>query len=282
MDSKPFGWTGVQVAAIGQGTWHMGESRRARARETAALSLGLDLGLTHIDTAELYGSGAAEEIVGDALRGRRRAEVFLTSKVLPQNASYQGTIRAAEQSLHRLGTDYLDLYLLHWPGRHSIADTMGAMEQLVAAGKVRFLGVSNFDVDEMRQAMAALTRARLACNQVLYHFGSRGIEHSLIPLCERDGIAVVGYTPFGGLPRPGTREWRALEEIGARYGKTPRQVTLRFLTRAPGVFAIPKATDPDHVRENAGASGFTLGADDIAAIDRMFPAPRRKLPLETA
>jgi diketogulonate reductase-like aldo/keto reductase len=282
MDTKAFGWTGVPVPVIGQGTWHMGESRRVRARETAALRLGLDLGLTHIDTAELYGSGSAEEIVADALHGCRRADVFLTSKVLPQNARYHGTIRAAEQSLRRLRTDYLDLYLLHWPGRHPLAETMGAMENLVTAGKIRFLGVSNFDVDETRQAMAALTRERLACNQVLYHLGSRGIERELIPFCAREQIAVVGYTPFGGFPRPGSQESRVLEEIGARYGKTPRQVALRFVTRAPGVFAIPKATDPDHVRDNAGAGGFTLSDEDVAAIDRVFPAPRRKLPLATA
>ncbi len=275
METKPFGWTGVQVPVIGQGTWHTGESRRTRAAEQRALEIGLEMGLSHIDTAEMYGGGAAEEVVAAAIRGRPRADLFLVSKVLPQNASYQGTLRAAEQSLRRLQTDYLDLHLLHWPGRHPIAETMRAMEDLVAAGKTRFLGVSNFDVDEMRAAMAALTRERLVCNQVLYNLGARAIEADLIPFCEREQIAVVGYTPFGHFPRPGSDGLRVLRDIGARYGKTPRQVVLRFLTREPGLFAIPKATDPEHVRENAGAAGFTLDAADIAALDRLFPPSRR-------
>jgi diketogulonate reductase-like aldo/keto reductase len=279
MDTKPFGWTGVQVPVIGQGTWHMGEAVRVRDAEVGALTLGLKLGLTHIDTAELYGQGTAEDIVAAALRGRRRQEVFLVSKVLPQNASYKGTLRAAEQSLRRLRTDYLDLYLLHWPGRHPIAETMGAMEELVAAGKIRFLGVSNFDLGEMQGAMHALRRERLACNQVLYNLGTRGIERQLIPFCERRQIAVVGYTPFGGFPRPGTAALRVLADIGSRYGKTPRQVALRFLTRTPSAFAIPKATAGAHVRENAAATGFTLDPADVAAIERVFPAPRRRVPL---
>jgi diketogulonate reductase-like aldo/keto reductase len=279
MESKPFGWTGVGVPVVGQGTWHMGESRRGRAHEVAALKLGLDLGLTHIDTAEMYGNGAAEEIVAEAIHGRRRSDVFLVSKVLPQHASYKGTIHAAEQSLHRLGTDYLDLYLLHWPGRHPIADTMRAMEELVAKGKIRFLGVSNFAIDELCAAMATLTRERIACNQVLYNLGHRGIERDLIPFCEREAIAAVGYTPFGSLPRNGSEGWRLLEEIGARNGKTALHVVLRFLTRTPGLFAIPKASNPEHVHENAGATGFELSDADVAAIERTFPAPRRRVPL---
>ena len=279
MERRAFGWTGVQVPVIGQGTWHMGESRREREREIASLSLGLDLGLTHIDTAEMYGNGAAEEVVAAAIRGRRRSDLFLVSKVLPRNASYRGTIRAAEQSLRRLRTDYLDLYLLHWPGSHPIADTMGAMEALVAAGKIRFVGVSNFDVDHMRAAMAALTRERLACNQVLYNLATRGIERDLIPTCQQEGIAIVGYTPFGGWPRPGSKGLKVLSEIGARYGKTARQVALKFLTRLPIVFTIPKASNPEHVRENAGACGFALTEAETAAIDAAFPAPRHPVPL---
>jgi diketogulonate reductase-like aldo/keto reductase len=276
METKLFGWTGALVPVIGQGTWRMGESRRDRERELAALVLGLDLGLTHIDTAEMYGRGGAEEVIARAVRGRRRSDLFLASKVLPEHASYKGTIRAAEQSLRRLGTDYLDLYLLHWSGRHPIAETMGAMEHLVAAGKIRFVGVSNFDVEEMRAALAVLTHARLACNQVMYHLGARGIERDLIPFCERESIAVVGYTPFGDFP---ARNTGVLSEIGARHGKTPRQVVLRFLTRAPGVFAIPKTSNPEHVRENAGAAGFTLTQAEVAAIDATFPAPKRRVPL---
>jgi diketogulonate reductase-like aldo/keto reductase len=279
---KRFGWTDVSVAVIGQGTWRMGDSPRQRAAETAALQAGLALGMNHIDTAEMYGSGGAEELIAEVLRGRPRAEVFLASKVLPQNGSYTGTIAAAERSLQRLGTDYIDLYLLHWPGRHPIAETMRAMEALVATGKIRFFGVSNFDVDELRAAMQALSRQRIAANQVLYNLGARGIERDLIPFCADAGIAVVGYTPFGRWPRAGSAELRVLTEIGARHGKTPQQVALRFLTRTPDLFAIPKASDVAHVRENAGAGDFELDAQDIAAIDRAFPAPRRRVPLATS
>lgn len=278
MEAKPFGWTGVSVPTVGQGTWRMGEVRRHRTAEEAALVLGLDLGLTHIDTAEMYGDGGAEEIVAAALRGRRRGELFLVSKVLPQHASYKGTIQAAEHSLRRLGTDYLDLYLLHWAGRHPIADTMGAMENLVAAGKIRCLGVSNFDVAALRDAMAALSRERLACNQVLYNLTHRGIERDVLPFCEQHDIAVVGYTPFGGWPARG-EALRVLTAIGMRHGKSPRQIALGFLTRHRLLFAIPKASDPAHVRENAGAGGTALSAADRAAIDRVFPAPRRRVPL---
>jgi diketogulonate reductase-like aldo/keto reductase len=231
----------------------------------------------------MYGRGGAERVVAKALRGRRRVDIFLVSKVLPEHASHRGTIRAAEASLRRLGTDYLDLYLLHWPGEYPIAETMGAMEDLVRQGKIRFLGVSNFDVDHMRQAMAALTRERLACNQVFYNLGVRGIERDLIPFCAREHIAVVGYTPFGsaGFRGPATQGLTALTQIGARHGKTARQVALRFLTRAPGVFAIPKASQLNHVRENAAATDFTLSRGDLAAIERVFPAPRHRVPLQT-
>lgn len=270
MDAKRFGAGGPDVAVIGQGTWHMGD-RRDRAAEVAALRLGIDLGMVHIDTAEAYGSGGAEEMIGELLADVRRADVFLASKVLPQNASYAGTIAAAERSLRRLGTDYLDLYMLHWPGRHPIGETMRGLEALVAAGKIRLLGVSNFGVDELRAAMAALGRERIAANQVLYNLGDRGIEDDVLPFCERAGIAVVGYTPFGGLPRPRSEGMRVLNAVAERHGKTPRQIVLRFLTRAPALFAIPKAGQIDHVRENAGAGDFELATADVAAIDRAFP-----------
>ncbi len=282
MEKKPFGWTDVPVPTIGQGTWRMGESRREREREVAALRLGIDLGLTHIDTAEMYGSGGAEEVVAAATRGRPRHEFFIVSKVLPQNGSYRGTIRAAEHSLKRLATDYLDLLLLHWPGSHPIAETVGAMEDLAGAGKIRFFGVSNFDVEELRGAMAAVKRGRLACNQVLYHLGARGIERDLIPFCQKHGIAVVGYTPFGKGHAAGGRAARVLDDVGKRHGRTARQVMLRFLTRAAGVFTIPKASTPEHVRENAGGADFALTAADIDAIDQAFPAPRHPVPLATA
>jgi diketogulonate reductase-like aldo/keto reductase len=284
MDPKCFGWTGVAVPPIGQGTWRMGESRAARTREVAALEAGLDLGLTHIDTAEMYGSGGAERVVAAAIAGRRRDDLFLVSKVLPENATRRGTVRACERSLERLRTDHLDLYLLHWPSSHPIGETMAAMEDLVRDGKVRFVGVSNFDVPELTEAMAALTRVRLACNQVLYNLGARGIERKLVPLCREHGIAVVGYTPLakGGFPARASSGFHTLAEIADRHGATPRQVVLRFLTRSPELFTIPKAVDLRHVRENAEAASFELGPEEIAAIDRAFPAPRRRVPLATA
>lgn len=282
MRAKPFGWTGRPVPVIGQGTWKMGDARGGRADEAAALALGVELGMTHIDTAEMYGGGGAERVIAEVLRGRRREEIFLVSKVLPDNATRAGTKRACEQSLRRLGTDHLDLYLLHWPGSVPIGETMASMEELVAEGKIHHLGVSNFDVDELREAMAALTRERLACNQVLYNLGQRGIERDLLPLCADAGIAVVGYTPFGGWPRRGSDGLAALESVAARHGASPQQVALAFLTRQPHVFAIPKAGSPAHVRANAAAGDLTLGADDIAAIDAAFPAPRRRVPLATA
>jgi diketogulonate reductase-like aldo/keto reductase len=284
MERKRFGWTGVDVSAIGQGSWRMGESRGARDREVEALEIGLRLGVAHVDTAEMYGNGSAEEIVADAIAGFPREELFLTSKVLPENATRKGTIRACERSLKRLRTDYLDLYLLHWPSSHPIAETMAGMEDLVRDGKIRFLGVSNFDVQDIREAMAALSRERIACNQVLYNLSHRGIERELVPFCRENEIAVVGYTPLakGGFPSAGSAGLRVLEEIAAKRGATPRQVALRFLTRSAELFTIPKAVDPDHVRENAGASELSLSADDVAAIDAAFPAPRRRVPLATA
>jgi diketogulonate reductase-like aldo/keto reductase len=262
--TRPFGATGARVAVIGQGTWGMGEGRLPAAEEARALRLGLDLGLTHIDTAEMYGDGQAERIVGEAVAGRRR-EAFIATKVLPGNASYEGTVRACERSLRRLRTDHVDLYLLHWwSGRHPIEETMRAMETLVERGLVRFVGVSNFDVAQMKAAGSALERARLACNQVLYHLRDRGIERGVLPYCERHRIAVVGYTPLarGGFMRG------AVAEIARRRGVTPRQVALNFLTRRASLFTIPKAARPEHVRENAAALGFTLRPEELRAIAR--------------
>jgi diketogulonate reductase-like aldo/keto reductase len=264
-----FGSTGIDVPIIGQGTWQL-------ERDGAdALRVGLDFGMTHIDTAEMYGD--AETVIAGVIKGKRE-KVFLVSKVLPSNASYRGTLRACDDSLKRLGTDYLDVYLLHWWGSQPIEETMRAMEDLVQAGKIRALGVSNLDVDRLKQAQAALTRERIACNQVLYHLKSRGIEFDLLKYCEQQNIAVVGYTPFG----KGSFPSKALEPIARRHGKTPRQVALNVLSRRPGVFTIPKASDPDHVRENAGAAGWDLTPEDLNEIDRLFPPPKRKQPLDTA
>lgn len=274
VEQRPFGSTGVQVAVIGQGTWQLRDPRRS----IEALRAGLDLGMTHLDTAELY--RGSEEVLRAALQGRKREDVFLISKVLPQNASHEGTLRACEASLRRLGTDHLDAYLLHWWSEHPLEDTMRAMGELADKGKVRFVGVSNFDVEALEQAQAALgPKHRVACDQVLYHLGRRGVERDLFPHCRAKGIAVVAYSPLGGpgggaFPRAGSREWRALEAVGKRHGKTPRQVALRFLTRDPLVFAIPKAERVEHVRENAGGAGWPLDAEDVAAIEAAFPLPR--------
>jgi diketogulonate reductase-like aldo/keto reductase len=246
---------------IGQGTWNL--ELGGRAATIATLRRGLDLGMTHIDTAEMYADGASEEIVAEAIEGQRD-RIFIATKVLPSNASRKGTLAACERSLKRLRTDHVDLYLLHWwSDQHPIADTMRAMADLVAAGKTRFVGVSNFDVEQMRAAQAALGTMRLACNQVPYHLRDRDIEKDVLPHCERDRIAVVGYTPLarGGFMRG------AVADIAKRLGKTPRQVALNFLTRRPSLFTIPKATRQEHVRENAGALDFTLPPKDLSAID---------------
>jgi diketogulonate reductase-like aldo/keto reductase len=263
---RRLGSTGIEVPVIGQGTWRMGEDRGAHRQELEALRLGLDLGLTHVDTAEMYGDGGAERLVGEAIAGRRD-QVFLVTKVLPSNASYQGTLRACEASLRRLKTDHVDVYLLHWwSDAHPIGDTMRAMAELVARGRTRFVGVSNFDVAQLEAARRALGRERLACNQVLYHLRDRSVEKDVLPHCEREDIAVVGYTPLakGGFLRG------PVADVARRHGRTPRQVALNFLTRRPSLFTIPKASQPDHVRENAAALDFQLTAADVAALDAAF------------
>jgi diketogulonate reductase-like aldo/keto reductase len=281
MERRGFGGTGRQVAVVGQGTWYI--ERAARAEAVAALRRGLDLGMTHVDTAEMYGSGAAERVVGEAIAGRRE-EVFLVSKVLPHNASRRGTVEACEASLRRLGTDRLDVYLLHWPGPHPLAETVAGFEALVRAGKIRAWGVSNFDTDDLDALKPLAGAAGPVCNQVLYHLGERAIEHRVIPWCEREGLAVVAYSPFGhegGFPSPRSAGGRVLAEIAVAHGAAPRQVALAFLTRRPGVFAIPKAARAAHAAENAAAGGLRLGAAEIARIDAAFPlgAAPRGLPM---
>jgi diketogulonate reductase-like aldo/keto reductase len=276
---RRFGWTGVPVSVIGQGTWDIEGSGDAGKCAIDALRTGIDLGLTHIDTAEMYGSGRAEELTGKAIAGRRD-QVFLVGKVLPSNASFDGTLRACERSLQRLGTDHLDLYLLHWESSYPIEETMRAMEHLIDQGQIRFAGVSNFDVDQVKAAQAALRHHRLASNQVLYHLRERGIERKLIPYCAAQQIAVVAYTPFGRDQfRADSRGGAVLAGIAQRHGRTVRQVVLNFLTRFDHVFTIPKAGNPEHTRENAGGLDWALAAEDIAAIDRAFPAPTRDVPL---
>ena len=274
MRHEPFGTTHHPVAVVGQGTWNLDEAPRADA--VAALRRGLDLGATHIDTAEMYGSGAAEELVGEAISGRRD-EVFLVSKVLPHNASRQGTLAACERSLARLRTDRLDCYLLHWRGSHPLAETVAAFEELRRAGKILSWGVSNFDVDDLDELAAAAGSARPACNQVLYHLKERAIEHAVLPWCEANGVAVTAYSPFGqtDFPAPGSAGGRVLAGVAAAHGAAPRQVALAFLTRARSVFAIPKASTPEHVAENAAAGDLRLAPDEVAAIEAAFPLGRR-------
>jgi diketogulonate reductase-like aldo/keto reductase len=270
---KPFGPDGVAVPAIGQGTWDIPESGGRRAEAIRALRRGIELGMTHIDTAEMYGAGAAEEIVAEAIARVSRESLFITGKVLPENASYKGTIAACERTLTRLRMEYLDLYLLHWPGSHPIGETMRALEELAAQGKARHIGVSNFDVDELREAQAHLRTEKIAANEIYYSPAERGPEARLIPYCREHGVAVIGYTPFGRgrVLRKGSRGASVLQAIAEKHGKTPRQAVLNFLTRDPDVFAIPKASNVAHVEENAGASGWVLDEEDLTQIDAAFP-----------
>jgi diketogulonate reductase-like aldo/keto reductase len=278
---REFGPTGRAVAAVGQGSWRSNEATPAAA--IASLRRGLDLGMTHIDTAEMYGSGAAEALLGTAIAGRR-AEVFLVSKVLPGNASRRGTIAACEKSLARLKTDRLDCYLLHWRGSHPLSETIAAFETLVGEGKILSWGVSNFDVEDLEEVAAIAGAGHPACNQVLYHLKERAIEHAVLPWCEAHGTAVVAYTPFGQTPAlfaARNTQGALLHSIAAAHGGTARQVALAFLLRHRNTFVIPKAAGLDHVTENAGAAALRLSDAEVARIDAAFPRgkPRRGLPM---
>ncbi|MGZ5828908.1 MAG: aldo/keto reductase [Xanthobacteraceae bacterium] len=278
MKHKEFGRTGRQVSAIGQGTWYIDRGNRKGA--VAALRRGIDLGMTHIDTAEMYGD--AELVIAEAIAGRRD-EVFLVSKVLPSNASRRGTIAACERSLARLKTDRLDCYLLHWRGSYPFAETVAAFEQLVRAGKIRSWGVSNFDADDLDEMLEVAGEGKIACNQVLYHLQERAIEHAVIPWCEKHGVAVVAYSPFGhnDFPDPRSKAGGLLETIARRHAASPRQIALSFLSREPQVIAIPKASTVEHAAENAAAGDLVLSTNELAALDNAFPrGPKpRSLPM---
>jgi len=268
--------SGVPVPALGQGTWYMGENASARRGEAAALRLGLDLGLSLIDTAEMYGEGGAEEVVADAISGRR-AEVFLVSKFYPQNASRKGVGQACERSLRRLRTDYLDLYLLHWRGSVPFPETMEALRALKASGKIREYGVSNLDVDDMEEMCALPGGDAMATDQILYNLSRRGVEWDLLPWCRQRSIPLMAYSPIEQgriLRRP------ELRAIALRHEATPAQIALAWLLRHPDVMAIPKAATPQHVRENLGALEVTLTPEDLTELDRAFPPPARKRSLE--
>lgn len=277
MEQRHFGPTGRQVPVIGQGTWNMEGDDSAAV--LAALRRGIELGLTHIDTAELYGAGRVESLIAPVV-ATARDRLFLVSKVMPTNASRKGTVAACERSLKRLGTDRLDCYLLHWPGSYPLADTIAAFEQLAAEGKILSWGLSNFDVRGLEAALAIAGPGKIACNQVLYHLGERGIEQSVLPWCEQHKVALVAYSPFGSGDFPDAKSagGKVLARIAAARGATPRQVALAFLTRHPAAVAIPKASRAAHVEDNAGAAAVHLSEADLAAIDTAFPrGPRRGL-----
>jgi diketogulonate reductase-like aldo/keto reductase len=281
--SRPFGPTGSVVPLIGQGPWNIPVYGPKAEEAKAALRVGIELGMVHIDTAEMYGAGRAEELVGDVIRGLPRGDLFIVSKVLPSNASFEGTLRACEASLRRLGTDYLDCYLLHWRGSHPLGETVRAFERLVDEGKIRSFGVSNFDVGDLEEAASHARMHPIACNQVLYHLLERGVERRVIPYCERHGIAVVGYSPLGSgeFPGPQSKGGRVLAAVARRRSSTPRAVALAFLARRDGTFLIPKAARAAHVRENAAGATVSLDDDDVAEIDASFPLPRHDGPLAT-
>jgi diketogulonate reductase-like aldo/keto reductase len=274
MERHRFGFTKREIAVIGQGTWCMENGDRGTA--IATLRRGLELGMTHIDTAEMYGSGAAERLVAEAIAGRRD-EIFLVSKVLPQNASRSGAILACDRSLARLNTDRLDCFLLHWRGQHPLEDTIAAFEKLKSEGKILSWGVSNFGLPDLEDVRGIAGEGSLACNQVLYHLEERAIEHAVIPWCEQHGVAVVAYSPFGHgqFPGPRTTGGRVLKQIAAAHDATVRQVALRFLIRRPSLFAIPKASSPEHAAENARAAELDLTKAEIARIDEAFPLGSR-------
>jgi len=267
---------GAEMPVLGQGTWKMGEDPARRRTEVAALRLGVDLGMTLIDTAEMYADGGAEEVVGEAIQGVRD-DVFLVSKVLPQHASRAGVVRAAEASLRRLRTEWIDLFLLHWPGSEPLEETLSGFEQLAAQGKIRGFGVSNFDHAEMAAAERLPGGHRIAANQVLYNLKRRGVERRLLPWCAERGIAVMAYSPVEQGRLPGKD---ALADVARRHGATTFAVAIAWTIRNEGIVAIPKASRLEHVRENAGAADLCLTEEDLADLDRAFPVPQRDVPLE--
>ena len=268
--------SGLSIPVIGQGTWHMGERKASAAEEAKCLRHGLDLGMTLIDTAEMYAEGGAERIVGEAIKGRRN-DAFIVSKVLPTNASLNGTIKACEASLKRLGTDRIDLYLLHWRGRYRLAETVEAFETLRQAGKIGAWGVSNFDADDMEELLAVPDGGNVAANQVLYNLARRGIEYDLLKHSQARGIPLMAYSPLdeGRLMRHPD-----LIHIAKAHQATVAQVALAFLIRNPGVIVIPKTAMPERVRENRATVEIQLTTVDLAILDRAFPPPGRKMPLE--
>lgn len=266
---------GEQVPALGQGTWYLGENRHTRAEEIATLRLGLDLGLTLIDTAEMYGEGLAEELVGEVIEGRRD-EVFLVSKVYPHDASRQGAVAACERSLRRLKSDRLDLYLLHWRGSIPLEETLEAFAALIRAGKIRYWGVSNFDVDDMEELTSLTGGSSVATDQVLYNLTRRGIEYDLFPWCRKHNIPVMAYSP---IEQGRMLKDRALRNVAARHEASPAQVALAWLLKHDSLIVIPRSGKTEHVRENRAALDLELTGQDLAELDHAFPPPAEARPL---
>lgn len=272
---------GASVPRIGQGTWNMGEEASRRAEEIASLRLGVELGLNLIDTAEMYGDGRSEELVGEAIHGIRD-DVFLVSKVYPYNAGKTRLALSCEESLKRLGTDHLDLYLLHWRGKIPLEETVGEMEKLVASGKILRWGVSNLDTEDMQDLLRIPGGNHCAVNQVLYHLGSRGIEYELLPWQQSRNIPVMAYSPLAqaGTLRKGLTENATVKDIASNHGVTPLQIMLAWSIHQDKVIAIPKAGSRQHVAENAEAGNIQLSADDLWRLDEAFPQPSWRVPLD--
>lgn len=279
MQKRKFGNAGREVPVIGQGSWQFPSASADIEEAKIALRHGVEAGMTHIDTAEMYGD--AELIIAQAIKDLPRQDLFIVSKVLPSNAAYESVFKACERSLKRLKLDYLDCYLLHWRGARALAETMAALEKLVDEGKIRSLGVSNFDVEDLEEARGCLQKHKIACNQVLYNLHERGIERRLIPYCRAAGIAIVAYTPFGQRPSPSpeSKGGKILASFAAAHEATVRQIILAFLVREEMTFTIPKAAKRAHTLENAGAGKIILTPSEIAQIDELFPVPEKDQPL---
>lgn len=273
---------GRKVPALGLGTWYLGDDAAKRAREIEALRAGISGGMTLIDTAEMYGGGRSERLVGEAIKGLDRGGLFIVSKVLPSNAGRRNIFRSCEESLSRLGVDYLDLYLLHWRGGVPLAETVECMEKLKRDGLVRGWGVSNFDIDDMEELSRIKDGDKCLVNQVLYHLGSRGIEYSLLPWMRERGVALMAYCPLaqGGSLRRGLFNSRALREAASAHNAAPAQILLAWAIRDGSTIAIPRSSSPEHTEQNARADEIELTAGELAALDREFAPPTRKLPLD--
>jgi len=274
--------SGREIPVLGQGTWRMGEERSRRLSEVAALRLGFDLGMTLIDTAEMYGEGGAEEVVGEAIKDRPRSEVFIVSKVYPHNATRRGAVEACKRSLRRLEVDYIDLYLLHWRGDVPLRETLEAFQFLKDKGSIREYGVSNFDVDDMEEAYALPGGDQIATNQVLYNLAYRGLEWALLPQCRERGIPTMAYSPIGNNAAEQKRMFGnpTVKSVAARHNATPTQIALAWLLRHPDLVVIPKSSKPEHIRDNRAALDIELSDSDLKELDIAFPPPHRKVPLE--